>query len=342
MNANHNERERALIAELHELAPPPAPPGLSPAARARLERTLPTINPESDRPTVDRARRFTSNFGPGVLVAACAISVAVLAGLAFSTPSTETPVEQLPVRADADAVRALDSLTVAASTIKTPVVADDQFVYVRSKVVTNEGALGEEVRLGRVHDREVWLSQSPASTDLGLIREWGQDWPINGGYVVPAGPDRPTYRWISALPADADRILTELANRQPSNSPQSVDQYTFERVGELMSEGLVPPDLAGALCQSLTKIAGVERISRTNDAIGRPGFGISRTDERTRLTTELVFRPGTPSPLGTRWYMPAASSSSRDDVLFGATAVLERGVADRLGTQPDHPRPDRA
>ncbi|ROR90996.1 CU044_5270 family protein [Nocardioides aurantiacus] len=337
MSNNRDAHDLALITELHELAPTPTPRSLTLGRRTRLERSHHAHITQVERSTVMRTRRLAASFGPALTVAACVIAVASLAGLALTAPPPNNASPSLPVRADAAAVSALDALTVAASNVHTPAVADDQFVYVRSAVITNEGTLGGRLDVSRPHEREVWLSQSSRSSNSGLIREWGQDWPISSGYVVPAGPDRPTYQWIASLPADPDRILDELGSRQQVGSGQSVDQYTFERIGDVMSEGMVPPELAGALLQSLTKIAGVERVDRTQDAMGRPGFGIARTDERTGFVTELVFQPGSPSPLGTRWYAPGASSDSGSDVLFGATAVITRGVVDALGVRPDRP-----
>jgi hypothetical protein len=39
------------------------------------------------------------------------------------------------------------------------------------------------------------------------------------------------------------------------------DQYVFERIGDLITEGLVPPRLAHALFQALTKIPGVSYVA---------------------------------------------------------------------------------
>ncbi|WP_181310962.1 CU044_5270 family protein [Nocardioides campestrisoli] len=334
-----------LVRELLELAPPPDPQPLDDQSRARLESELlsvihqhvihePVIHePAIHRPARARARDLLGRVGPAALVAACLAAVVGVGALALQPSTPAQGPTALPVRAEPDAVRALDGLTSIALGTATPTVAEDQFVYVRSTVISNEGTLGGAVTLGEPHEREIWLSQAGSTDELGLIREDGQDWPVtSGGYVAPAGPERPTYRWLSSLPADPDALIKEIASRQHLGSPVSSDQYAFERIGDMISEGLVPPDLSGHLFQALTKIPGVEHTPDVQDAVGRRGFGISRTDEFSGVTAMWVFRPSSPVPLGTRWYLSGRGGSPA--VLFGATAVLERGVADAIGVRP--------
>lgn len=325
-----------LISDLRELAPPPAPPALSSTARARMEADLLAAIERASKGPRARGREQLTRRGPAVLVAACVAAAAAIVTMSLTATSPDRVPTALPVLADAEAVHALDRLTTVALTTATPTVGEDQYVYVRSTVIANEGDFSGAVSLEEPREREIWLSQDPSPTkDSGLIRESGQDWPLRDGYPAPAGPHRPTYQWLSTLPTEPDRIITELGGHQLPGSPLTTEQYTFERIGDLITEGLVPPDLSGALFQAVTKIPGVVHVARAHDAIERPGFGIARTDEFSGITTMWVFGPGSPTPLGTRWYLPGPASAPHQDTLFGATAILERGVADELGTRPD-------
>lgn len=330
-----------LIRDVRELAPAPATRPLADSTRARLEADLVAVI-DRHGPRA-RAREQLARMGPAVLVAACLVAAATLGALTITGGNPDGRPAALPVRAEPAAVHALDNLATVALTTATPTVRDDQYVYVRSTVISNDGEFDGPVTLGAPHEREIWLSQAPGATsDAGLIREFGQDWPLWNGYPTPAGPDRPTYQWLSTLPADPDRIIAELSSHQLPGSAQSSDQYTFERIGDIIAEGLVPPRLAEALFQAVTKIPGVTFVDRAEDAIGRTGFGIARTDESDAVTSVWVFRPGSPKPLGVRWYFSGPDSAPRQQALFGATAILERGVADQLGADPGTPVPQRA
>ena len=52
------------------------------------------------------------------------------------------------------------------------------------------------------------------------------------------------------------------------------------------------------------------------------------------MTTTWVFTDGSPLPIGTLWHLPGPAAAPDQRTLLGATAVLERGVADRIGDAP--------
>ncbi|CAM3639880.1 hypothetical protein NOZE110980_08735 [Nocardioides zeicaulis] len=113
---------------------------------------------------------------------------------------------------------------------------------------------------------------------------------------------------------------------------QEQDQATFELVGSLLSEQLVPPRTAAALYRAVTRIDGVEVGRRATDALGRPGIGVSRSDARFHTRTTWVFDATTFELRGTRWFFTHPDGSP--DTLFGATAILETAVVDRAGQEP--------
>jgi hypothetical protein len=326
-----------VVAALRALAPCPDAPTLTEEARARLQGDVLARIDHAEHGPAAWLRGRAVSLAPLVLVGACFAAVAGLVLVSIFPSGSVEESTALPVVAEPAAVQALGVLAVVASDTASPVVGEDQYVYVRSTVITNEGELGGPVGLGAPHEREIWLSQATSTPDRGLIREFGQDWPLGGGGATPVGPDRPTVQWMSTLPTDPDRIITELSSHQEPGSPLSSDEYTFERIGDLISEGLVPPDLASGLFRAVTKIPGVTYVPDAIDAVGRRGFGIARTDEFSHITTMWIFRSGSPDPLGTRWYFsgPATDPATNPaQVLFGATAILERGVSDHLGIAP--------
>jgi hypothetical protein len=315
-----------VLSDLRRLAPPPTPAALDDQTRDRL-RAVVVAGAVPHRSWRDVA--------PVALVAACLLAVLGLVAVPLVASSPGPPPEALPVRAEPAATRTLQALAAVAVDSTVPPIGPDDFVYVRSTVVANDGAYGGGVVLGAPHEREIWLSQQERPDQDGLIREDGQDWPlVDGGGPTAPGPGRPTYAWTRDLPADPDRIVAELESRQPLGSEQSPEQYVFDRIGDVLTENLVPADVAGALFEAVTRLDGVRRVAGVEDAIGRRGFGIARTDERFGTTTVWVFAPGSAVPLGVRWYVPGPPSDPQALTLLGATAVQERGVAAEIGVAP--------
>ena len=326
-----------VLDDLRRLVPPPPVVDL---ARQTQDRMIAEIaaRVRAERAREDRAQHRRTRalaWASPVLVTVCLVMVVVLAvsGLSSTGPTQHTTPLRLDVVADADAVSVLRDMSAVALRTRAPAVRADQFVYVRSEALTNEGAFGRRVRLSRPHERQVWLSQStdPDDEHLGLIREFGQDWPIETSGSAPVGLSRPTYAWLSDLPTDPDALLAKLRRELPPGAGQGADQHLFDAIGDLVSESLLPPRTAAALYQAVTRIPGVRIDERARDAIGRKGVGITRTDTRFRVRSEWVFRPGSDELLGTRSFF---TGTPQGDVLFGATAVLQRGVADRSGTAP--------
>lgn len=315
------------VRELRASHPAPRPIELSPAHRARLEqRVLTTIEAH------DRRRERIATLGPAVLVAACLVAVLALALAGQHDRPAPAPTARAVVAAPA-AVAVLHQASTAALAAPAPVVAGDQFVYVRSEVISNDGRFGEGVELGRPHEREIWLAQEPgAGTGAqSIIREFGQDWPISNDLPVQPGLRRPTYAWLVTLPTDPDRLLDELESEVVVPDRQQRDQAVFNQIGELVRESVLPPDTAAALYDAVARIPGVTVDARATDAIGRRGVGVTRVDTAYGMSSTWVFDPSTHELLGTREYLAGPGGAQ---VLFNATAVLERAVVDDAGESP--------
>ncbi|WP_309650747.1 CU044_5270 family protein [Nocardioides sp.] len=318
----------------------PAPQTQAPTAleRHRVEERL-AVGVRRDADAVSTARRRRERaraWASPALVATCMAVVAVWVTLAVGGAGSSSPIDRSrPVAAAPRAVAVLSQASQAALTHSaTTPVHDDQFVYTRSAVISNEGLLGDAPTLGAPHEREIWMSQDPgAVAEIGIIREFGQDWPMHAGVPAPPSVVRPTYAWLDTLPTDPDALLTEIeTDAAIGNVGGAVggdpDQVVFNRIGTLVNEGVVPPELTAALFDAVTRIPGVIVEPNATDALGRSGIGIARSDNTIRSV--WIFDTQTYEVLGTRDYfvMP------HGDVLLGATAVLERGVADSAGQPP--------
>ena len=165
-----------------------------------------------------------------------------------------------------------------------------------------------------------------------MIREFGQDWPLEHGGPASAGVQRPTYAWLASLPTDPDELLDELERSAVPVDGQEPEQALFDLVGNLLFEQVVPPDTAAALYRAVTRLPGVEVERGATDALGRRGVGISRSDVRFHTRTTWVLDSGTYELQGVRWWFTHPDGSP--DTLFGATAVLESAVVDHAGQAP--------
>ncbi|MDN4175550.1 CU044_5270 family protein [Nocardioides sp. SOB77] len=322
-------RHDTHLLELRDELPPPQPIVLSREHRRALE-----LRTRAAVARSDRRRAVAATAGPLALVAACVATVVAL--LATALPggtSTATEPERRPVAAAPAAAARLLSIADVAGRAAAPVVGRDQFVYVRSAVISNVGAVGHAPRLGEAHEREVWSGQDPSSAGGrdDVIREHGQDWPIVTVGPDPAGAGRPTYAWLASLPTDPDRLLDELEGLAVPVGGQEPEQAVFDLMTALVRETILPPELAGALLRAARLLPGVVLEPGATDALGRRGVGISRTDERFRARVPWVLEPTTGELLGTRDYLLGADG---EPALFGATAVLERAVVDRAGQEP--------
>jgi len=316
--------------ELRRSHPAPHDITLSPLHRARLGSR---VDLAIDRH--EARRRVVRGIAGPATVLACATAVATVAVLALTGDSpAPRPEATRAVMTSVAATRVLDGAADRALASPAPTVREDQFVYTRSAVITNEGRLGEGVVLGPVHERETWLGQDPGPFGWqdDVIRELGQDWPLESGGPSPAGARRPTYAWLAQLPTDPDALLDVLDRAAAPVDGQEQQQATFELIGSLVSEQLVPPDTAAALFRAVTRIDGIEVERGATDALGRRGIGITRSDARFHTRTTWIFDPSTYELRGTRWFFTHADGSP--DTLFGATAVLETAVVDRAGQVP--------
>ncbi|WP_405607978.1 CU044_5270 family protein [Streptomyces sp. NBC_00076] len=294
-----------------------------------------------DHDQVTRTRPARRLLRPAVLAPATALALAcaVTAGITL-TGSDRGPAGTASHRAATDmqpAAALLDRISDATETRTDPTVRDDQFVYTREKLQGADLTSGKAV-LDPLVEREVWAAQDPRPLrKLGLMREDGETLPINAELGdtngTPAGINRPTYHWLSSLPADPDKLLTYLYAKTPHPEGRERDQAVFEQIGSLVG-GVMPPRTAAALYRAAAKIPGVTPAPQARDAIGRKGLGIARDDTRYGLRTEWVFDKKDFSFLGSRTYLTKDASYAKAGALLSSEAELEHAVVDAAGRQP--------
>jgi hypothetical protein len=189
-----------------------------------------------------------------------------------------------------------------------------------------------------VHERQVWLPEDP--TRPGLIREGGKDENlggddakvrIDGGTPTTAGADNTPYAQVAALPTDPDVLLKKIYAITEGRAPGR-DAAAFDWVGETISEAIVPPKVEAAIWLAAGKIPGVEVVHDAVDAAGRHGEALAFESLNER--SEYIFDKTTHTYLGERSYLVKAGKAGKAGQLTGITAVLDRGVADKIGQVP--------
>ncbi|AEN13583.1 MULTISPECIES: CU044_5270 family protein [unclassified Streptomyces] len=354
MNDRTSGPERAEHEELARLLPAPAERDLPPGRHLHHKDTLMRlIDQDGDRATArPRLPR------PAVLLPAAGLALGgVLLTTIAVTGQDSTPAPSpAGTSSQATAPRAavlLDRIASVAEKSDEQAVTGDQFVYVKTLQAGNEGEYGGPVKLSEPGEREVWMSQEPGPViDEGLIHQDGSYFPITVGVPdgetpvgYPAGLNRPTYAWLASLPTDADVLLrrldTEITRDQDARDTPAEDrdraQDTFDAIGQLLMETVMPPKTAAALYKAAAKIPGVTVDSDAVDAAGRHGIGVARDNTRSGWRTVWIFDSTTLEYLGDRSYLIRDSTMGRKGTPLSESAVLERAVVDALRERPsDH------
>ncbi|MFF3058282.1 CU044_5270 family protein [Streptomyces sp. NPDC057909] len=297
----------------------------------------------ADRPARPRLLR------PSVLapVTALALAGALIAGYTAQgggDPAAGPGAAQADGSASARAGNAqpvalvLNRISDAAAKSDAGPVGDDQFVYVRSQVQDSDLTSGKLVT-GPLKEREIWYAQKPGPLKkLGYIREDGDTLPINAELGdtdgTREGLNRPTYRWLAALPTDPQKLLEHLTALTPEHEGEEHAQAVFEQIGYLIGETVLPPETAAALYKAAALIPGVTEAPAAVDALGRHGVGIAREDTRHATRSEWVFDPKGLSFLGSRTFLTKDTEIGEKGALLGARAVLKRSVVDKGGVRP--------
>ncbi|MFF3937673.1 CU044_5270 family protein [Streptomyces phaeofaciens] len=358
--AGSEQEERGEREELVRLLPVvPREQQLSPGRHSHHKDVLMQLidrDRRDERESSGSPARSPRRFARPALVAG-AVAVALAAGLTVGIGAGEhgggggtaaRPGASSTGGGSRSAVVTLDRIAAVALRTDVEPVDDSEFVYVRSKVSGNEGVFDGPVELGKPHERQVWYSQQEkAVIGVGLIREDGQDWPIEIGVpdgtdpedsAVPAGIDRPTYAWLASLPTDPDALLKLLYADTRVEKGRDKDQEVFDRIGDLIREQIMPSATAAAFYKATARIPGVTEADDAVDAVGRHGIAIAREDTLYGTRTEWIFDRTTLGYLGERTVFSRDTERGKAGTVVDNSAVLERAVVDKRGQEPDERR----
>ncbi|GAA4064251.1 hypothetical protein GCM10022233_43080 [Streptomyces shaanxiensis] len=112
----------------------------------------------------------------------------------------------------------------------------------------------------------------------------------------------------------------------------SKEQAVFSRIGDLVSETIMPSANASAFYKAAAKIPGVQQIP---DAAGRHGIAVTREDASSATRDEWIFDKDTLGFLGSRSYITQDEvKGGTSDTLFGTSTIMERTVVDQHGKAP--------
>ncbi|MFF3376026.1 CU044_5270 family protein [Streptomyces sp. NPDC002680] len=319
-------------------------PGFSerdlPPARHRLlkEHLMTEIRHDSQRDIRHEGEKKAARRNPWLRPAITAGAVATVAALTFvalpgggadgtsGKGTTTTTTAQT-------ATTLLENIALAAEGTELPSgVRDDQFVYIKSRVAYLTYTNGGPGKLDPVHDRETWLSVDGVRDGLLEEDKEGHEHQVlsfEGDLLPkPKTPSATSYRSLSKLPTDPDKMLAwlyETVAKEVDNEQPDKDYRAFVLFGDLIRETLMPPKVGAALYRAAAKIPGVEVVPDVKDAAGRTGIAVTRTGADGE-EEQLIFDRKKYTFLGERLL--------DDGKLAGSSSVLERAVVDRTGQRP--------
>jgi hypothetical protein len=340
--------EDPLRAELAALLPAPGDPQLPVARRDALEHHLMRELTAEPAPRPAYRRRLAIIAVP-VALTAVAVTATVVAG-------TDGPAGTPP----ATAAGTVDLLSAAAAAAPAPAPGADQYVYVRSVVRTLALELSGEAGMpdGGVYEREVWLAPDGADgrlidaltpddgvalEDIGIPLEFGPYSAESPEYrdsdgPYPASLVMPSYDWLRSLPTDPADLLEQVYDSPAVQVVDDPDQMAFSQMGDILSRGLVPSDLAAAFVEAAGRIPGVEVRTGVTDVEGREGIALVRTDDEARRRVEWVFDAADHTYLGHQEVTVQEEHGVAAGTVVNGFAVLDRTVVDAVGERPSGTR----
>ncbi|MFK0152527.1 CU044_5270 family protein [Streptomyces sp. NPDC090493] len=290
-SGRHDLLKDHLMKELTAQAPDLPETATAPGRRARTPR-----------------RRIAAIAVP--LATAAAVVATILAGTAGSNTVTT----------DADAVDLLNRIAEVAAAKKTVPVRDDQYIYVRTQgsmkfsdhdVRILREASWTAVDGKRAGLRRVTVLVGPPFRPRDPFSSYSK-----GTHDMRLSPDSnvTTFRELQALPTDPDALLEKIY-ADTKGQGQTRQSAALEKIGDMLPDATLLPELDAALYRAAAKIPGVSVVADAKDHTGRAGIGLSFKERDSR--TVWVFDKKSLGFLG-----------SPDE------ALLDVGVTDKSGEAP--------
>jgi len=124
----------------------------------------------------------------------------------------------------------------------------------------------------------------------------------------PFPPNQSPIHDVADLSADPDRLLELLRSGAIVERPPGDDQV-FIVIGELLAQGVAPPDVRAALFEVAARLEGVRLVGDVEDPLERPGTGVSL--DGPTYDTRLVFDPDSAQLLAIELYETDADGTER-------------------------------
>ncbi|MFI7298961.1 CU044_5270 family protein [Streptomyces sp. NPDC050121] len=223
-------------------------------------------------------------------------------------------------------------------------IRDDQFTYVETKVTsTRIGKDGKPV-VKPLHRREVWVSVDGRSE--GVIRDATFSGDVSYPRYEPENYTRQGYAgyaYLESLPTDPDAMHDWLAAHsvlgiELIDGARPIvfnrDQMLFLTVGDMMTDGIVPPAQAAALYRVAARIPGVTVREDAVDVLGRHGVAVVYEDAKLPLRVEWIFDKKTHQMLGQRTTFTRDYGKFKKGTVFSDSATVRRAVVDKVGQRP--------
>ncbi|GGQ50011.1 CU044_5270 family protein [Streptomyces mutabilis] len=332
---NPEQRERAERERASRTLPPAPYPDPAPERVAARRAHLLS---EVDRQTHSHASRLAPRPKGrwGLVWGAAAAAGAVVAVLSLGSGPSDT-VGNVPP-ASAASVQLLERAALAAATTPQTTVRAGQYSYVKTvghTSVLSETTAGEMEPLREDESMEQWTSVD--GSEQTLQRKDGND-SLLPGTAGEGNLNAPTYDFLAALPTDPDTLLKRIRDDAERNhgagsgSTTGPDQEAFVTIGDLLRNGVTPPETAAALYRAAALIPGVDVVPDAVDAAGRNGVAVARTHDGER--TEWIFDRSTARLLGERTVLVVDNAWGEAGTVVTSVAVIDSGIVDEAGQTP--------
>lgn len=290
--------------EMAELLPAPGDPVLGPERHRVLRQHLMREIGRKKRKVKLRpflGRRLAVWAAPLALAATVATGTVVVDGLRDGREAVQTPGRSVTSVGDPPAIT----------------MGEGQFLYKRrvmSRDYTPSDADAEIVQREDWHavdggrDGRALTGPEPADTD-----RLDPNAPTTERMAISGSMD---YRELQELPADPQKLLKH-AYRKTEGQGRSPEEAALGYISTLLEPAALVPGLSEALYRAARRIPGIVVEGEAQDRIGRTGTGLSLPHSST-YDRALVFDVSSFVFLGVE----------------ETTALLEIGVADRVGEPP--------